>query len=364
MVKVFYVSSDNANLWDTPSSNIWNINLYMSLKKMCEVVLPGFNVTDQFNECFGIKGSRTQAEARKYYSNRLLEDVKIEEKKGHIDLFFSYYYSNCVLPEVIDQIRGLGIKTVNFYCNNVHQFDLVSEIAPHYDYCMVPEQEALYKYRDIGAKPVHIQMAANPDVYKPYPLAREYDVTFVGQNYLDRQEYMAYLYRNGIDARVWGPNWGNAVKPRNLPGRLLQRFGLYRPALPADRLGPVLSDDELIKMYSRSKISLNFSEVLVQDEKYSKGAIKRHIRLRDFEAPMSGAFYMTGYQDELKDYYVIDREIVCYDTKKELLEKIRYYLKNPEEAEAIRKAGLARALKDHTWENRFRQLFDIIGLKQ
>ena len=116
-------------------------------------------------------------------------------------------------------------------------------------------------------------------------------------------------------------------------------------------------------MYSRSKISLNFSEVVVSDEKYDQGAIKRHIRLRDFEAPMSGAFYITGYQDELKEYYEIDKEIVCYDTKGELLEKIRYYLKHPDEAEAIRIAGHKRALKDYTWENRFKELFNKIGLK-
>lgn len=34
------------------------------------------------------------------------------------------------------------------------------------------------------------------------------------------------------------------------------------------------------------------------------------------------------------------------------------------EAERIRRAGLARAKRDHAWENRFRQLFKVIGLAQ
>ena len=124
-----------------------------------------------------------------------------------------------------------------------------------------------------------------------------------------------------------------------------------------------MTDLELIKMYSRSKISLNFSEVVIQDNTNDKGIIKRHLRLRDFEAPMSAAFYFTGYQEEIKEYYEIDKEIICYDTKEELVDKIKYYLKHQVEADKIKNAGYNRALKDHTWDNRFRELFRKIGLK-
>ena len=363
-MKVFYCSLDSANNAVMPWSNIWFNNLYKSLIKFCNVVLPTFSVSRQYAECFTrVKSTRTPEEARNYYSYNLLEDIKTEEKRGHIDLFYSYYYSKCILPEVIRKIRELGIVTVNFYCNNIHQFDLVSEISPHYDYCMFPEREALQKYLDLGANPVHVQMAANPDVYKPYPLDRAYDATFIGQNYLNRQSYAEYLYKNGIDIYVWGPDWKRALiaKRKGVINRVKAKLGFNNSVLPEAHVGGPLSDEELIQMYSCSKISLNFSEVSVSDKNYNPGTIKRHIRLRDFEAPMSGAFYITGYQDELKEYYEIDEEIVCYDTREELLEKIRYYLKHPDEAEAIRIAGHKRALKDHTWEKRFKDLFKKIG---
>jgi len=365
-MRVFLASHSSANTTALPSSRIWYINLNLTFKQMgIQLLLPSFDVAEQHLACVYRRSDRTPAEACVYYSHELLKDVKKEEKKSHIDLFFSYFYSASILPEVIDKIRDMGIVTVNFYCNNIHQFNLVSEIAPHYDYCMVPEKEALQKYIDIGANPIHIQMAANPDIYKPYPREREYDVTFVGQNYLNRQDYLEYLYKNGIDVYVWGPGWKNALSPnaKGIINKLKSKIGLSKSILPKTNIDGPLSDEELIKMYSRSKISLNFSEVVVSDQNYSPGAIKRHIRLRDFEAPMSGAFYITGYQDELKEYYEIDKEIVCYNTKEELLEKIRYYLKHQDEAEAIRIAGRKRALKDHKWENRFKELFNKIGLK-
>ncbi|MDZ7380139.1 MAG: glycosyltransferase, partial [candidate division KSB1 bacterium] len=143
--------------------------------------------------------------------------------------------------------------------------------------------------------------------------------------------------------------------------RFVQRRLRVKPSwypLPAEVCGSILSDEEMVRIPSQSHISLNFSEV--KDE--LNGEIKRHIRLRDFEVPMSGGLLMTGYQDELMEYYEIGREILCYDSKEELLDKCRYYLRHQQEAEAIRQAGYERARRDHTWANRFQQLFQYMGI--
>jgi spore maturation protein CgeB len=337
-----------------------------------KLLLPSFDVTEQHVACVYGKSDRTPEEARSYYSQRLWDDVQAAYQAGGIDLFFSYYYSASLDPGVIDRIRGLGVPTVNFYCNSIHQFHLVAEIAPHFDYCMFPERDTEPLYRAVGANPIHIQMAANHTVYKPYDLPRIYDVTFVGQRYHSREEYIAYLYANGIDCHAWGPGWDYGLRRKNKSFVQTLRYvkrhfyslasGTPRPDtavphLPPTHRHPPLPDDELIRMYSRSHISLGFSEVPMPD-----GSVRRHIRLRDFEAPMSGALYFTGYQDELADYYEIGKEIICYDDKHDLLDKVQYYLIHNREAEKIRKAGRERALSEHTWEKRFCQLFSIIAL--
>jgi len=351
---IFYTSVSSANNLVMPDSKIWDVNLKYSLIKLCsKFFTPSFDVSQQYKECLEVQQSGKVKEVKEKYSKILFNEIEEINKRSHIDLFFSYYSSRHILPEVIDKIRALGIITVNFYCNNIHQFDLVSEIAPHYDYCMFPEKEATKKYLNVGANPIHIQMAANPAFYKPYNLKREYDVTFVGQNYLFRQNYAEYLYKNGIDIHLWGPGWERALRPNNsgLINRIKSKIGLNKPILPNTNVNGPLTDDELVKNYSRSKISLNFSEVTVQDKNEDFGKLKRHIRLRDFEAPMSGAFYMTGYQEELREYYEIGKEIICYETKEDLLDKARYYLKHQNEAETIRIAGHKRALKDHARRN-------------
>ncbi len=380
-MRIFYAASHSPNSIALPESDIWRSNLRSALTELGhEVVDFDYNLEPHFQHLDIEKPEDQQfiAQARPRLEAALLDQVSRVHQAGKIDLFFSYFYSACVRPEMIEAIRNLGMTTVNFYCNAIHQFHLVSDIAPAYDYCLVPEQAAISKYVAVGAHPKHMQMAANPTVYRPYDLPRQYDVTFVGQRYGDRVAYVDFLYRNGIDIRVWGPGWiqsqSEAVRSsrgRQRLQRLLSPQGpalIYRklrevlsPAvtsvqqetvLPDHVLGPTLTDQELIEMYSRSKISVGFSGVT---QRHSGTDRSTHIRLRDFEAPMSGALYLVEYQQELEQYYEIGKEIACYTDKYDLLQKVRYYLQHPDEAENIRSAGRDRALKEHTWKRRFEE---------
>ena len=372
-MRIFYAVSPTPNAEALKNSTLWHQNLYPPLVELGHDVI---QFRYDFTRHIDHANTRNPADMAYIAANRpilerhLLDEISAAHTQAPIDLFFSYFYDACVTPETIRTIKQMGIRTVNFYCNAVHQFYLIEKLAPEYDACMVPEQEALAHYAAVSANAIHVQMAANPAVYKPYPLPHRYPVSFVGQKYLNREPLMLYLYQHGIDVYAFGPHWREPhlftaeqrIKRRLRPIKQLLTGTQSKRAdaemLPVDRLGPPLSDDELIKLYSHSQISLGFSEV--QDPQ--TGVIKRHIRLRDFEAPMSGALYFTGYQDELREFYEIDREIVCYDTPAELLDKVRYYLSHEAEADQIRAAGLARARRDHTWKNRFVQLFSAMGL--
>ena len=316
-------------------------------------------------------------------SEDLVETVRAEHRRRPFDLFFGYLLDRLVHPEAIREIGAFGMTTMNYWCNGAHQFHLVQEISPAFDYCVATERDTLPLYEGVGARPIYAQMAANPHVYRPYDVPREYDVTFVGQRYADRPEYVEYLLRNEVDIRVWGPGWtADRTYGEKAPGAgVSARYMVRHPraatfklaaharrrlvdlvALPpsarrriAQVAGPSLPFEELVKMYSRSKISLGFSTC--GDSRYRDKHKIRQIHLRDFEAPMSGALYFVEHQQELEDFYEVDREIVCYRSREELLEKARFYLAHPEEASRVRKAGYERAQRDHTWRRRLDQLF-------
>jgi hypothetical protein len=406
-------------------------------------------------------------------NERLLRAYRHALRTGPIDLFFGYFYSSVVYPETVDLIRQAGVPTVNFSCNNVHQFHLVRDIAPRFDACVVPEAAAQQDFLSVGAKPLRIQLAANPRVYRPYPEPRVYDVTFVGQRYADRAQFLSYLRANNVDVRAWGAGWQPAKRvdlahakaalaliederfdglARLLRQRLERRSRTARPpqlefggdhrqdgaaqlrgqaftsaatpepalvenvaaprssrehAGPAPRWtpahdvagdigapdataaatshdgaatraeaapscavadsvdtrafgGPRLLQRDLIRMFSRSRISLGFATA---GDSHLGAHRLTHLRLREFEAPMSGALYLTEHQAELAEYFVPGAEVLTYTDPDDLLDKVHYFLGHQDQAERVRRAGLERARREHTWRHRFNQLFAELGMR-
>lgn len=351
-MRIFYAAADSPNYWGLPQSRLWYVNLYLPLVDLGHEVVRfeydygphngHLNPADPVQREFMLRH-------RPELGERLLRQIRTAHRQRPIDLLFTYFYSAYVDPEVIGEIQRMGIVTVNWYCNGSYQFDLVREIAPAYDYCLVPEKFRLADYRAVGANPIYCQEAANPNWYRPYDLPVEYDVTFVGQRYGDRPGYIKHLIAHAVPVRVWGPRW---TDPPRWPGAL--------DAELAACAGPALEDEALIRMYSRSRISLGFGAV-AQLPKEGSQPIKQ-VRLRDFEAPMGGAFYLVEYFDELTEFFEPDKEIVMFASPEELVDKCRYYLAHPREREAIRQAGMRRARAEHTWHRRFERAFGQMGL--
>jgi spore maturation protein CgeB len=384
-VRIFYASGKRPN-GALADSQVWRENLYLSLVDLghdvvefehdLEPLLAAADFTVPANAAF-VAEHRPAAEAA------LLAQISTTHAERPVDLFFSYFYSSCAGAETIREIRRMGITTMNWYCNASYQLHLVADIAPAYDYCLVPEKFRLDDYRALGANPVYCQEAANPNVYHPYDVPRQFEVTFVGARYAERPLYLRRLIDAGIDTHAWGPGWqdeagfkladsagGYARALLGLPAWKRTAKRAYKATLGRARYdlpvlmprsvceGP-LSDEDMVKMYSRSAISLGFSDVAGSLE---DGRRITQIRLRDFEAPMSGAFYMVEYMDELAEFFDIGREVVCYEDLDDLVDKCRYYLVHEEERERIRLAGLRRALNDHTWQKRFHDVFETIGM--
>jgi spore maturation protein CgeB len=123
--------------------------------------------------------------------------------------------------------------------------------------------------------------------------------------------------------------------------------------------GPRLLQHDLVRMFSRSRLSLGFATA---GESHLAARRLRHLRLREFEAPMSGALYLTEDQQELSEYFTPGQEVLTYTDRDDLLDKARYYLAHQEQAERIRRAGFERARREHTWQHRFADLFTALGL--
>ena len=269
-------------------------------------------------------------------NDELIRRLKMWIKEDPADVIFTYLSGEIVAPETVEEIANFGIPVVNLCLNDKEAFvgkvrDGLAlglrDICRYFDLCWTSTEDALEKYIVEGGLPIYLPEGANPELHKPYDVEKTIDVSFVGQCYGNRPEIIQKLYNYGVYIEAYGYGWPN---------------------------GP-LSIEEMVKMYSRSKINLGFGGVAGHSNTYC-------LKGRDFEVPMSGGLYLTEHHPELESFYDLSKEIVTYNHFGDLVEKIKYLLSNPEIADVIRSNGRQRALKEHTWEMRFGKIFNLMGL--
>ncbi len=397
-MRIFFASDKTPNATYLPKSTIWHDNLYNGLVSLgCKVIEFKYDLAQTAirqnlknkDDIVFIKHNRPKI------TTALLSQIDEVHRSERIDVFLSYFSCAYIDKKTIEEIKRLGIVTINWFCNASYQMYLVAEIAPYYDFCLVPEKFRLDDYRRINANPIYMQEAADPHRYRHYNISYAYDVSFIGQAYGERPALVQFLVDNGVDIHVWGPRWylydDKKQSRRNfyninhismfsmlknkLRSYLINPIGIIPnkkilnsttnismhrqiPILPSRIVGNIVSDSTMIQIFNKSKINIGFSGCATDDNEQRI----LQIRLRDFEIPMSGGFYLVEYFSELEEFYDIDKEIVCYRNKHDMLEKIKYYLTHDKEREKIRIAGYNRARRDHTWKRRFETAFKTMGI--
>lgn len=274
----------------------------------------------------------------KYRDSMNAEMLRVFQKahsEQPIDAVAGYLSGYYVDPKILCSMGEKGAVIFNFCWDDKLSFpgkiiggrySSTAAIASAVDLNLTNSEESLIKYAIHNGLAMFWPEAAHPDIHKPYDLPFEFDVSFVGGKYGWRPKFIERLQKMDIKVTCFGNGWEN---------------------------GP-LSNEEMIKIYSRSRINLGFAGV-----GYSKNLMC--LKGRDFEVPMSGGLYLTQNNPELSLVYEVGKEIVTYKDEKDCTNNIKWILDNPEKAEQIRQRGRIRALCSHTWELRFREIFRIAG---
>lgn len=82
--------------------------------------------------------------------------------------------------------------------------------------------------------------------------------------------------------------------------------------------------------------------------------------MRLFETTGVGSCLLTDQKNNINDLFVVDKEIVVYESMEDCVEKIQWLLSHKNVAKEIAKAGQQRCLKDHTYDNRVSVFLQII----
>lgn len=272
---------------------------------------------------------------RRYNNTRRLEELFASNAaEGWVPhLLITQTWACLVEPACFSRLRSrYDVFVANLAMDDRHQFwgarvakgwDGTYSLIPHIDITLTAAPEAVAWYRKEGGAAVYFPEASDPEIFHPFPaLPKIHDVCFVGGRYGIRERIVTALRDAGIRVTAYGNGWEG--------GRI--------PAAEVPRL------------FAQSKIVLGVGTIGHSDSFCA-------LKLRDFDAPMSGSCYLTMDNPDLNDLFEIGREIVTYRDIAGCVATAKRLLANDDEREAIARAGRVRALSDHTWDGRFLRLF-------
>jgi hypothetical protein len=320
----------------------------------------------------------------------VLAYARRERGRGPIDLFIGYLYPGQVEPSAIRELQSRGTPCVNFFCDNVREFRRVPAEYRAFALHWVPEFEALPLYVKAGLDCVHAPM--------PFWVPRELRVppeneteppTFIGSADVLRRDLLAQAVRAGAEFVVRGAGWRQdedgfqessrptlplaqsiafrlSLARERGPGTLVRwierRLRPLRPSpLPEGSIGGPRSGDDYYRVLRGAMVALGINRVptlLASDRRplvYS--------RLRDIEAPMLGACYLTEWTAGLERLYDLGTEIETYRTAEELTAKLSELRADPERRISMRARAQRRALGEHSVARSIELIADRLGMR-
>jgi len=397
-LNVFLCCLQTPDQWAIPGYAFWRQNFKPALEELgCRVIEPaGLDLAEPLARWYDPEWLN---EGRQRLGEALLDQVKEVHRRDGIQLFLSYFYAVHVEPDVLQAIRDLGIPVVNFFCDNVRQFESVQPLVHSVTLNWVPEADAMPMYRRLGAPAVHLPMAVHPQTYQAGGGDELEQVTFVGHADHLRMHLLDQVLDTQVPLRIYGHGWrrssadaaagsarSNGFRHPQPPSRWrrrrlsamqhLDRLRKYGPAgewrhFEARRVGarlaprfkdaaPPLPHDEFVSVTARSAVTLGINRCPHPGYPMAKPLV--YSRLRDIEAPSTGACYLTEWCPEIEQLYDIGNEIETYRDSSELVAKSRALLKDISRRRQLRAAGRRAVLARHTCGHRFRALFKELNI--
>jgi hypothetical protein len=281
---------------------------------------------------------------------------------------------------------------VNLNVDMVNQWYRQIRTAKYFTRILCAQRDNMDNMSRYGASVSYFPMAGRPNNivsntnidFKPHA-----PVTFLGTPMPYRKKILRYLVDHDVDLAVYGKFWkeervaeadsniektfadiwhygwprfqgegvGGLIEP--LKSRFNRSDMDFQETISPEFIHGVLPAKYLPALFKESKINLGFTRMVGEDPDVQG---KNQVKLRDFEVPLSGGFYLVEKVPEYAELFKLGEEVETWSTPAELIEKIEYYLEHENKRKEIARAGQKRALKDHTWIVRFEELFRDLGL--
>lgn len=209
------------------------------------------------------------------------------------------------------------------------EYDLIISSFPHY----------VEMFRKMGVESEYLRWCFEKSILKEVnPKEKIYDVAFVG-GYSPHHRKGNKIFEN-LAKKVKVDFWGYGVE--TLPLNSIIRNSYHGQAWGR----------EMYEIFSKAKIVVNRHIGVAE-------GIANNMRM--FEATGVGTLLITDAKPNMNEFFDVKKEVVTYTSEKDLVNKVKYYLKHKEKREKIAKAGQKKTLSKHTYKIRMKSLSKILN---
>ena len=316
----------------------------------------------------------------------VVDFVRKEHAASAVSFFLSYFYPQHIDEGAIKEIQRIGVPCVNFFCDNFRLFRKAPAPYSCFDLHWVPEFEALPLYKKAGLPFIHAAMPCwIPTKFREPPACESEPATFIGGRDELRWQFLGRALEGGAKFVIRGPGWRggatDAAAARKTYLQLLRNqvatikhWGLL--AL-VHKIGARLAAQEQVAIGSRNILEPVFGDDYFRVSREAKITIGvnrfprpdvsnrrplTYSRLRDIEAPMLGACYLSEWTEGLEHLYDLGTEIETYRTADEPGAKLDFLAADSAKRQDLRRRAQRRALADHTVARTLHRVIDRLGV--
>ena len=276
------------------------------------------------------------------YSNLILDNARSFKP----DLLLAFKAPD-LKAKTLKALRQQGIALYNYYPDTsvfAHRGNL-PEALPEYDCVFFTKK---FGERDVREK-LHLRdthflpHGYDAELHYPHQLSeidkKQYgcDVGVIATYTQYKENVLKNLVSKypEIDLQIWGNQWEKCQSPK---------LKKYIKGFP-------LTGSSYAKAIGTFRINL-----AIMSGKVRGASEGDQTTTRTYEIPACGGLMLHERSIEVLELYEEGKEIACFDSTTELVEKIEYYLAHPEKREEIARAGYARCVPAYSYDNRMMEI--------
>lgn len=240
-------------------------------------------------------------------------------------------------PVVAALKRETSAVWANWFPDDLSSIEMMRDVAIVYDHLFVVGTDLVTALKGVGIpRPSYLPLACDPSVHRPMRSRDQFraNVVFVGRATPRRERLLSELVEFGL--AIWGPGWRKSALRDYCRGELLNLL-------------------DYVRAYAGASVAVNIHHT--SDEV----TVDRGCNQRVFELAAIGVPQVVDDRADLHRHFDPRREMLTYRGGTEMKELVKEVLHDPAGAEQVASAARRRALAEHTYMHRMKELLAVVG---